>query len=326
MVLFKVAPWKVSFYFAWFLTVLYFLVNRKVRDIIRNNIDEVFARSRSQNEIDLIFQATLRGIFHHYFEKLFLAYSNNGHWKEYFLENIRVSGKRLLDLRLSERKGLILATPHFGGLEFLPGFLTLLGYRVAIVAKFKTRRLREKCEKKARAAGATIIDADRKSSFSLALSALKEGRILITQCDEVECWKINAGESIPIFGTAFHMDRTLGILKKRSKAPLVFGYIKREGEGGYTVEIEDICGSGATTPEGLTETVLRKLEKLVYTYPDQWYIWKKFQLMKRSEQEEIAVEDRRGRDLLVTSPLVPTLQPSRSFAQSHREYCCQTPI
>jgi len=169
----KCLPRKVSFYFLWLVTVLYFLANREIREIIRRNIEEVFSRNYNKREIDLIFRSALRGIFHHYFEKLYLAFSANQQWKEYLLERIRVTGRRNLDRFLAEKKGLILVTAHFGAVEFLPGYLTLLGYPVAIIAKFKTQRLKEKCQEKARTVGATVIDANEKSSFFLALSALK---------------------------------------------------------------------------------------------------------------------------------------------------------
>ncbi len=85
---------------------------------------------------------------------------------------------------------------------------------------------------------------------------------------------------------------------------MVFGYVRREEKGRYVVEIEDISESDGAIPSRLGETILRKLEKLVYTYPDQWYIWKNFHRMKAFGQNEIRVEyqkDRYGR--LMPSPI-----------------------
>ncbi len=151
---------------------------------------------------------------------------------------------------------------------------------------------------------------------------------MITQCDEVECWKIHAEKCISLFGTSFRVDRTLDILQKRSEAPVVFGYMKREGKERYTVEIEDVCGSEEATLQRLSETILMKLETLVYTHPDQWYIWKDFQLMKASERDEtgVEVEDRSGRYLRVTPPLIAALQPPRSHTQLHGQCYSQTSI
>ena len=322
----RLSPWEVSFYFLWLVTVLYFLVHRDKREAIRNNVREVFGPYRDGNEVEALFRSIIKGIFQHYFEKLYLAYSANQQWKNYSLDRMRVSGRKNLDRFLAKNKGLILVTAHFGGVEFLPGFLTLLGYRVAIIAKFKTQRLKERCEEKARRVDATIIDAGEKSSFFLALNALRQGRILITQCDEVSCWRTDPRRAVRAFGTSFYIDRTPAILHRRSGAPVAFGYVRREGACRYSAVIEDISAPSDLLPERMGETILRRLEKLVYTYPDQWYIWKDFQLMKARPVEELAVEDRVCRNLRITPPTFATVQSSRTLAQLHRQYCGQASV
>ncbi|MBW2057972.1 MAG: lysophospholipid acyltransferase family protein [Deltaproteobacteria bacterium] len=326
MALVKVLPWMVSFYFLWLVTMLYFLLNREDRRIVRKNIHEVFGKSRSSRELDGLFWATLKGIFRHYFEKLFLACTTDRQWQDYFKKKIRISGRRHLDRFFLKRKGVILVTAHFGAVEFLPGFLTLLGYPVAIIAKFKTRRLREKCREQAAKVGARIIDASEPNSFFSALCALKEGRVLITECDEVECWKPYPGRSIPLFGTSFQVDRILTILQRRSGAPVVFGYVRREEKGRYVAEIENLRQPGGAMPDGLAEAVLKKFERLVYTHPDQWYIWKNFQRMKVSGREGVTGEDREGDRLSVKASPGSIIQPLRGFPQLHGQYCCQTPV
>lgn len=310
MTLVRVLPWVVSYYLIRLLTAVYFLAGGQERRLIRNNIEEVFERNCSRKEIDLLFRRTLKGIFNHYFEKLFLACSDNHRWKSYFLERIRLPEKKLLEEVLARKEGLILVSCHFGAVEFLPGFLTLLGYSVAIVAKFKTERLRKKCEEKAKSVSATIIDANEKNSFFRAISALREGKILITQCDEVACWKADPTRSINLFNTAFQVDRTVAILHKRSRAPVLFGYIRRDSPGSYTVEIDDLGGTDGFTFESLEERILKEFEGLVYTYPDQWYIWKDFQRMKKPGRPQITIEDRKRQNLYITPAPAASYQPS----------------
>ncbi len=310
MTMVRVLPWVVSYQLLRLLTAAYFLVRGQERRLIRTNIEEVFERNRRTREIDLLFRLTLKGIFDHYFEKLFLACSDNHRWKRYFLERIRLPERKLLEEALAWKKGLILVSCHFGAVEFLPGFLTLLGYPVAIVAKFKTERLRKKSEEKAKSVRATIIDANEKNSFFMAISALREERILITQCDEVACWKADSTRSIDLFHTAFQVDRTVAILHKRSRAPVLFGYVRRDNAGSYTVEIDDLSGADGFTVKNLEERVLKKFEGLVYTYPDQWYIWKDFQCMKMPGRRQITMEDRKRRSLYITPAPTAAYQPS----------------
>jgi len=322
----RFSPCKVGFFLLWFVTVLYLQTQRGVRETIRKNIDDVFASVHGKDKVDAIYRAALKGIFYHYFEKLYVAYSGNQKWKQYSLERIRLTGRKNIDRYLCQNRGVILVTAHFGAVELLPGFLTLLGYPVAIIAKFKTSRLKEKCEERARGVGATIIDANEKSSFFLALSALRQGKILITQCDEVECWRTDPRRFVPLFGTAFQFDRTPTILQRRSGCPVVFGYVKREERGHYTTKIEDVCGPDGFHSRAIGEIILKKLEKLVYTHPDQWYIWKNFHLMKAAAVGEITVEDRTRDYLPVTPPALATLQTLRSLPELHGQYRPQASV
>ena len=322
----RISPWRVAFVSLWLVTLLYFLTHRETRVTIRRNIQDVFARLHDKGAVDAIFRSALKGISYHYMEKLYVAYSRDQQWKDYCLERVRVRGRRTVDRYLRRNRGVILVTAHFGAVELLPGLLTLLGYRVAIIARFKTPRLKSKCQKRAESVGAAIIDANEPSSFFLALSALRQGRILITQCDEVECWRTDPKRAIEILGTLFQFDRTPTILQRRSKCPVVFGYVRREGKGHYTAEIEDVCGPDGDHQEGIGVAILKKLEKLVYTHPDQWYIWKNFQRMKTTPVGDIAVEDQKRHHIPVTPPTVPTLQPPRIITELHGQYCPQASV
>jgi hypothetical protein len=53
MLVFKVSPWRVSFCFLWFLTMLYFLADREGRGLVRNNIEEVFSRNYSDEQVQM---------------------------------------------------------------------------------------------------------------------------------------------------------------------------------------------------------------------------------------------------------------------------------
>lgn len=306
--------------------ILYFSIHRDERRTIKRNLEEVFGNHCDRGRIDRLLRSTLKGISLHYFEKLFLAYTTDYQWKHYLLERIRIVRKRNLDRHLTRNKGVILVTAHFGAVEFLPGYLALLGYPVAIVAKFKTKRLREKCREKAESIGARIVDAEEKNSLFSALAALREGRVLITQCDEVECWKPDPQRAISLFGTSFQLDRTVTLLQKRSGASVVFGHVSRIGNGRYLAEIEDISGLKGFSYRTVEEIILERFENLVYTRPDQWYIWKSFQHMKAPRHEGVTVEDRTSRDFPVAPAPLPVFQLSQGFSQLHGQYCSQGSI
>jgi lauroyl/myristoyl acyltransferase len=193
---------------------------------------------------------------------------------EYFNESISLTNKDWLDeLKLTKRGG-ILVTAHFGAVEYLPIFLSSMGYRVAIIVRFKTDRLRKVLTHKADLLGLEAIDADNQNVIYRALEAIRKGRILITLCDEVKNWRPCKTKTMFIFDQPVPCDRTLDILFRRSKAPCCLGLMQRV-KNGFNLSIDPLDGKDGNT--SLTEAAWSILEQYIYRYPDQWYQWPNFE-------------------------------------------------
>ncbi|MFY9705856.1 MAG: hypothetical protein WAJ95_08065, partial [Desulfobacterales bacterium] len=107
-----------------------------------------------------------------------------------------------------------------------------------------------------------------------ALTAIRNGRILITLCDEVKNWRPCKTKTMCIFGQPVPRDRTLDILVRRSKAPCCLGLMQRV-KNGYNLSIDPLDGKDDNT--SLTEAAWSILEQYIYRYPDQWYQWPSFE-------------------------------------------------
>ncbi len=107
-----------------------------------------------------------------------------------------------------------------------------------------------------------------------ALKALREGRILITEADEFEMWRVSETESVNFLGFQIPWDRTLEVLQKRSGAPLVTALVRREPKRRYSLDISPIV---APAPDqARSSQCLHLLEKAIFEAPEQWYQWKEF--------------------------------------------------
>lgn len=273
---------------------LYYLLNRQEKRLIKRTITHVFRRKVYGATLKTIIQQTYQGIFDHYHEKLFIAYSRFKGLTRFLKQRICWVGEESLRAALDAGKGVILVTGHFGAVEFLPAVLALHGYPVSIVCRFQTNRLRESILERAKKVNLDIIDTDNDNSLLAAIKALKQGRILITECDEVEEWRANPDKKIYFLGARLDYDRALDILRKRSKAAVVMGLVKRNGKRLYTLDLTPVANGAEPINTAVGEQCLRVLEQAIHAHPEQWYQWKKFGKMIYPYLEDTEYEYHEG--------------------------------
>jgi len=256
---------------------LYYALNGQEKEEIRKNLCTVLTRLEPNISIDLAVTETFRGILSHYYEKLFIAYAPFDRVCRFVDQRMELKNQHLLDEALALNRGLILATAHFGAVEFLPLFLALKGYLVTMVVHFKSEQLKQAQQRRAEEVGVKLLDpADGPSVVFAALQALKANRILITECDEFAAWRPVACRFVPFLGFPCPVDRTLDLLHRRYRSPIVMGLACREGKGRYQLPLHALAGNGEQSlAEGIGPRALGVLERYIRATPEQWYQWRK---------------------------------------------------
>lgn len=278
-------PFSISRFYLAALGQVYFLVNQQEKKLIRKTICQVFRGKIAAGKLRKIIKETFRGIFDHYHEKLFLSYYSIPKLHDFVRTRIGFQGREKLQEALQAGKGVILVTGHFGAVEFLPGALAVDGFPTSMICRFLTTSLRESLGRRAEWVGLNLIDA-HKGSFLAAMKALKEGRILITECDEFEAWRPDSQRDTSFLNYRLTADRTLEILHQRSGAPVVTAMVTRDGQKRYTCNFTAV-GRGAAAPANMPigEQCLKVLETWVESHPEQWYQWTKFGKMIETQLE-----------------------------------------
>ena len=274
VLLFKYAPIWLSTRYLCFLGKLYYFLNRGERNMIKKNINDVF---KNRTEAKKIVKKAFIGIFFHYSEKLLMAYRNYDLLKKEIGKLISYSGLKHLDSAL-ENGGVLMFTGHFGGVEFLPLALHLRHYPVSMVVAFQTEQLKKNLMDRAMSRDVELIDGHEDNVMHEVFSALKRGRIVVTECDEVDEWKTKGNKTINAFGGRIKLDRTLEILCRRSRATVLCSYMVRIGNG-YQLTVDRI-EEEINAEEPVSIKILKNFEKIVMEFPDQWYQWKKFHKMR----------------------------------------------
>jgi lauroyl/myristoyl acyltransferase len=258
----KVFPIQVSRICLYVLGFLYFIFKFKDRKKITSHIKKTIN--------NFSYYKTFLGIFDHYFEKLIFAHKPLPEMIDFLQKRLSIINKKHLDNIIKLDKGCIFVTGHFGAVEFLPLTLAMNNYKVALICKFKTKKLKEELTKRAKQYDFVLIDAALPNVVFEALKAIKNKRILITECDEFSAWRpCPTKEQVLVFGNTMPRDRTLDILYYKTKAPVVLGLMKRE-KNKFILHIINITNSVS-----IAEKAWATIEKYILKYPYQWYQWGK---------------------------------------------------
>jgi len=268
-----------AFRYVYFLGSLYYFFRARERRKIVDSIQSTFAESKGSREIRMLTKDIFRGILHHYYEKLFNAYESVPNLKAFFDESIEAVSLYKIDDALRQKKGILFVTGHFGGIEYIPIFLSLRGYPISVIIKCATDQLKDRLHARANELGIRVIDADEENILGAIIRDLRENRVVFIECDEIEEWKPSKTEKIFFLGKKIGVDKTITLLQRRSGAQVIFGLLHRVSLKKYSFIIEssqDILEKGSQSLSSIGAGLLKAFEQYIWQHPDRWYQWKKF--------------------------------------------------
>jgi len=274
---FRFLPYNMAYTYLQLVGKIYYLFKRREKKLIEQNISDLVA-GKTKSEIRRIKAETFRGIFAHYFEKMYSAFKDMDDVCRLIDERFSIENGHVLDEALSRGKGVILVTAHWGAVEFIPWVLGVKGYPISVILECQTEHLARELKKKADQYDAKLISSkDGISVYAEALESLEQNRLLMTECDEVDTWRKRSNRTIELFGKTLYFDNTLDIMAHRAGSPVVGVFLKRLPKGKYSLICEPINNGSA---KNTARRALGLWQKYVSRYPEQWYQWKKWGDMK----------------------------------------------
>jgi lauroyl/myristoyl acyltransferase len=108
-----------------------------------------------------------------------------------------------------------------------------------------------------------------------AVKELKQNRILVTECDEMEEWRPSSKRFVSFLGRLTGLDRTITALHKRTGAEVVFALLHRHSLDRYSFIAHPVDG-GPRGDRCVGSELLKILEWYILRYPEQWYQWKNY--------------------------------------------------
>lgn len=302
--LYLIFGWNIAKIYIFLFGRLYFFLNRREKRCIKNAISEVIGYRDQEANIRVIMKKVLDGILSHYYEKLFIAFEEPEKATKFLKNNIISDDLIVLNRNLLKGNGVIIVTGHYGAIEYIPTLLAVNNFAISMIAKFKTEQLRKKVFSQAKKYNIRLIDAENTGNvIRTAIKELKENRILVTECDEIEEWRPSGKEKTSFLGKKTCLDRTINVIQKRTGAEVVFAIIHRYSLSRYKLIMytyEDMLKMlyGISPSSSVGEAVLKFLEQFIYYHPEQWYQWKKYTKIETITTSGLKVERPRAFPLL----------------------------
>jgi len=289
VLIFRFLPFHTSRVYLRFLGRIYYGFRKKEQSLIKGTLKYIFGKEYTPRTLKILYTKTFRGIIDHYHEKLFIAYSNFPQLMKFFINRISLSGEDEFKACLDNGQGIILVTAHYGAVEALPGALAARGYPVTMILRFQTERLKKSLVERAETMDLHLVDLDEGNVFFTAVNALKQGRILITECDEFDAWRTSKQYPVSFFGHAMDGDKTLEILRKRSGASVATALMQRMGNKRYNMKLTTLI-TDQSDKRSVGKAALEVLEESIKESPEHWYQWKDFgeklEQISRNENNE----------------------------------------
>lgn len=199
---------------------------------------------------------------------------------------VTIENRHYLDQALSDGRGVVLLTAHFGNWEWLGASLAMAGFPLASVIKRQpndqhTRILNEYRQR----AGIEIFSRGTTEVIGAA-RALKHGRIVGLLADQ------DAGPQglfVEFLGKISSTPQGPTIFAKKFKAPVVPAFIVRRPEGGHKVIVhqplyfQDTGKADEDIHRFATETN-KIIEDTIRQYPDEWIWFQKRWNTKKPEE------------------------------------------
>jgi lauroyl/myristoyl acyltransferase len=290
--IFKNMPAWVSRLYLGLLGRVYFRLAAKERAAIQASLAHCLGQRAQSRGARRMWSRVRAGVVDHYHEKLFLAFKSFARIRRVCLRRVSIANQNILDDAVAQGRGVVLVTGHYGALEFLPGALAFRGYPLSVMVHCKTPKLKKILVERAGRTSTELLDPKSGEVFFQALEHLKRGRVVITQCDEIDMWRPYRDKTVNFLGLNVPLDRSMDILARKSKAVVVMGLVHRLGWGRYQVEMiqpqEHPAGRAAAL---VSQQCLSVLSSYVYSQPHEWYEWKKLRPFVDANLESRAHEN-----------------------------------
>ena len=251
-------------------TVYYFLAKRD-RKIVTDNIKVVLNRSENIHKISKI----SRHVFINFARYLVEFFRTPSLDLKYIEKHIKIEGRENLDKALDLGKGAVLLSAHLGNWELGAAILSMLGYKINIIAwAHKNSLINNFFLQQRQSKGIMVIPLG--AGVRKAFSALRNNEI-VALLGDIDYTKPETGIKVKLFGRDTVLPKGPAAFSLKTAAPIVPIFLLREKANKFRfVLTKPIIFKPLRNAESdliaLTEKVAKVIEFYVARYPGQWFM------------------------------------------------------
>lgn len=173
-----------------------------------------------------------------------------------------------LDAALAHGRGVVLVSPHLGGVEMSAACLAAHGYAVTALAEAIDPALFDLLRRHRARGGVTLLRPDE---ATLAYGALRRGEVLAIVADRAI---VRPGIEVAFCGGRRRMPIGPAAFARRAGAPVVVASMVRRPSGPpFYLGVTEPARLPGPSPEEMTALVAQDFSRLLHAHPDQWFVF-----------------------------------------------------
>jgi KDO2-lipid IV(A) lauroyltransferase len=254
------------------------------RHVAFTNLNIVYADTKSMEEKQAIYKASLINFGHVIINYMRLPFAGEKFWTE----NCELVNEDVLKKAANRKKGVILVGGHIGMWDLAGGKVGMSGYPAAVVSKGINDPVINKIVNDARTA-MNMGGIETRNTMDQIFAGLKRGESLVLALDQN--MKKGKGAFIDWMGQKACSVKTTAYIVKKSGAAVIPGYMIQQGPKKFKVILNDELSWIDCPEDPEKELALNNqnqadaVQKIILEHPEHWlWIYKRWKVVPDGER------------------------------------------
>ncbi|MBN2831350.1 MAG: lysophospholipid acyltransferase family protein [Candidatus Omnitrophica bacterium] len=265
-------PLKLAYALATFLSYVYYIFAFRDRRQVTDNLRVIFPLKNKKDIASIRFM-----VFRNFAKYLVDFFRFDKLDANYVKDNVKLFGLDNIKEGLSLGKGAILLTAHLGNWELGGLVLSLSGYPfLTVTLSHKSKEVTKFFDEKRESKGLKILSLGNAAKG--CFKALKENQLIALLGDRDFTEK---GRVMDFFGKPVFLPEGAAFLSLKTGAAIIPGFMLRNKDDTFSLIIEKsleftLSGNREKDLEIIMFKCKGVFEKYIRSYPDQWYMFRRF--------------------------------------------------